>query len=393
VRAIISSFAFIAALMLAPVLAPGLIAGQAHAQDHYETEATHAVIMDFATGQVLFAKDAETPMAPSSMSKMMTVLMVLEAIDAGTLSMDDELPVSEYAWRTGGAASGSSTMFLELHSRARVEDLLRGVIIQSGGDACIVLAEALSGSEAAFADAMTARAHELGLMSAHFTNSTGWPDPDHNISALDLARLARILIADHPEYYSIWAEREFTYNGIRQYNRNPLLGNFAGADGLKTGHTEDAGYGLAATAERDGQRRIIVFNGMSSNRGRTSEAERMMRAAMSDFAVYDLFAAGAAVDQRADVFMGQADSVGMQVGEAVQVALQRRARRNMTVSVVYDGPLMAPVAAGQEIGHLVIEAPGYEAQNFPLFASEDVERKGMFGRIGAALAHMIRGGS
>tara|TARA_R110002095_G_scaffold138200_3_gene119726 strand:+ start:1617 stop:2786 length:1170 start_codon:yes stop_codon:yes gene_type:complete len=389
VRAITSSFAFIAALILVPVLAPAL----AHAQDHYETEATHAVIMDFETGQVLFAKDAETPMAPSSMSKMMTVLMVLEAIDAGTLSMDDELPVSEYAWRTGGAASGSSTMFLELHSRARVDDLLRGVIIQSGGDACIVLAEALSGSEAAFADAMTARAHELGLMSAQFANSTGWPDPDHNISALDLARLARILIRDHPEYYGIWAEREFTYNGIRQYNRNPLLGNFAGADELKTGHTEAAGYGLAATAERDGQRRIIVFNGMDSNRARTSEAERMMRAAMSDFAVYDLFDAGAVIDQRAEVFMGETDTVGMEVGEAVQVALQRRARRNMTVSVVYDGPLMAPVEVGQEIGHLVVEAPGYEPQNFPLFASEAVGRKGMMGRIGAALAHMIRGGS
>ncbi|WP_417483783.1 D-alanyl-D-alanine carboxypeptidase family protein [Maricaulis salignorans] len=388
-RAITSSFAFLAALILAPVL----LSGPAHAQDYYETEATHAVIMDFETGQVLFAKDAETPMAPSSMSKMMTVLMVLEAIDAGTLSMDDELPVSEYAWRTGGAASGSSTMFLELHSRARVDDLLRGVIIQSGGDACIVLAEALSGSEAAFADAMTARAHELGLMSAQFANSTGWPDPNHNISALDLARLARILIRDHPEYYGIWAEREFTYNGIRQYNRNPLLGNFAGADGLKTGHTEAAGYGLAATAERDGQRRIIVFNGMESNRARTSEAERMMRAAMSDFAVYDLFEAGAAVDERATVFMGEADTVGLQVGDAVQVALQRRARRNMTVSVVYDGPLMAPIATGQEIGHLVVEAPGYEPQNFPLYAAEDVARKGVLGRIGAALAHMIRGGN
>ena len=388
-RAIISTFAFIAALIAASVLAPV----EALAQDSYETEATHAVIMDFATGQVLFAKDAETPMAPSSMSKMMTVLMVLEAIEAGTLSMDDELPVSEYAWRTGGAASGSSTMFLELHSHARVDDLLRGVIIQSGGDACIVLAEALSGSESAFADAMTARAHELGLSSAHFANATGWPDPDHYISALDLARLARILIADYPQYYSIWAEREFTYNGIRQYNRNPLLGTFSGADGLKTGHTEDAGYGLVGTAVRDGQRRIIVFNGMTSNSGRTSEAERMMRAAMSDFAVYDLFAAGALVDERAPVFMGDADTVGLQLGDAVQVALQRRARRNMTVTVVYEGPLMAPIEAGQEIGQLVVEAPGYETQAFPLFAAESVGRKGMLGRIGAALAHMIRGGS
>lgn len=388
-RALISTSAFIAALIAASVLAPI----QAQAQDSYETEATHAVIMDFATGQILFAKDAETPMAPSSMSKMMTVLMVLEAIEAGTLSMDDELPVSEYAWRTGGAASGSSTMFLELHSRARVDDLLRGVIIQSGGDACIVLAEALSGSEAAFADAMTARAHALGLMSANFTNSTGWPDPDHNISALDLARLARILIADHPEYYAMWAEREFTYNGIRQYNRNPLLGSFVGADGLKTGHTEEAGYGLVATAERSGERRIIVFNGMTSTRDRTSEAERMMRAAMSDFAVYDLFAAGASVGENATVFMGNADSVELQVGEAVQIALQRRARRSMTVSIVYDGPLIAPVEAGQQVGQLVVEAPGYDSQTFPLFAAENVGRKGVMGRIGAALAHMIRGDS
>ncbi|WP_417468162.1 D-alanyl-D-alanine carboxypeptidase family protein [Maricaulis sp.] len=388
-RALISTFASIAALVLAPVLA----AAPAQAQDRYETEATHAVIMDYDTGQVLFAKDAETPMAPSSMSKMMTVLMVLEAIEAGTLSMDDELPVSEHAWRTGGAASGSSTMFLELGSRARVDDLLRGVIIQSGGDACIVLAEALSGSEAAFADAMTARAHELGLTSANFANATGWPDPDHYISALDLARLARILIRDHPQYYSMWAEREFTYNGIRQYNRNPLLGNFAGADGLKTGHTEAAGYGLVGTAERNGERRIIVFNGMTSNRDRTAEAERMMRAAMSDFAVYDLFAAEAILDQRAAVFMGDADTVGLQVGEDIQVALHRRARRNMTVSVVYEGPLMAPIEAGQEIGRLVVEAPGYEAQDYPLYASETVGRKGMMGRIGAALAHMIRGGS
>jgi serine-type D-Ala-D-Ala carboxypeptidase (penicillin-binding protein 5/6) len=201
------------------------------------------------------------------------------------------------------------------------------------------------------------------------------------------------LIRDHPQYYSLWAEREFTYNGIRQYNRNPLLGNFAGADGLKTGHTEAAGYGLAGTAERNGERRIIVFNGMTSNRDRSAEAERMMRAAMSDFAVYDLFAADAVLEQRADVFMGDADTVGLQVGEDIQVALHRRARRNMTVSLVYEGPLMAPIEAGQEVGRLIVEAPGYEAQDYPLYASETVGRKGMMGRIGAALAHMIRGGS
>tara|TARA_R110000868_G_scaffold2321_7_gene17286 strand:+ start:1370 stop:2527 length:1158 start_codon:yes stop_codon:yes gene_type:complete len=385
VRALFTTLAFLAALLVAPT--------SAVAQDGYQTEATHAVILDYETGQVLYEKDAEVPMAPSSMSKMMTVLMVLEALDAGTLTMDTELPVSEHAWRSGGAASGSSTMFLELNSRARVDDLLRGVIIQSGGDACIVLAEAIAGSETAFADMMTARAHELGLTSANFANATGWPDPDHYISAIDLARLARILIRDHPQYYSIWAEREFTYNGIRQYNRNPLLGVFEGADGLKTGHTEAAGYGLVGTAERNGERRIIVFNGMPTNSSRTSEAERMMRAAMSDFAVYDLFAAGDTVEPRATVFMGDAEDVGLEVGEDISVALQRRARRNMTVTVVYDGPVTAPVEAGQEIGHLVVEAPGYEPQEFPLYASESVGQKGLMGRIGAALAHIIRGGS
>ena len=384
-RALFTTLAFLAALLVAPT--------SAVAQDGYQTEATHAVILDYETGQVLYEKDAEVPMAPSSMSKMMTVLMVLEALDAGTLTMDTELPVSEHAWRSGGAASGSSTMFLELNSRARVDDLLRGVIIQSGGDACIVLAEAIAGSETAFADMMTARAHELGLTSANFANATGWPDPDHYISAIDLARLARILIRDHPQYYSIWAEREFTYNGIRQYNRNPLLGVFEGADGLKTGHTEAAGYGLVGTAERNGERRIIVFNGMPTNSSRTSEAERMMRAAMSDFAVYDLFAAGDTVEPRATVFMGDAEDVGLEVGEDISVALQRRARRNMTVTVVYDGPVTAPVEAGQEIGHLVVEAPGYEPQEFPLYASESVGQKGLMGRIGAALAHIIRGGS
>jgi D-alanyl-D-alanine carboxypeptidase (penicillin-binding protein 5/6) len=385
VRALFTTLAFLAALLVAPT--------SAVAQDGYQTEATHAVILDYETGQVLYEKDAEVPMAPSSMSKMMTVLMVLEALDAGTLTMDTELPVSEHAWRSGGAASGSSTMFLELNSRARVDDLLRGVIIQSGGDACIVLAEAIAGSETAFADMMTARAHELGLTSANFANATGWPDPDHYISALDLARLARILIRDHPQYYSIWAEREFTYNGIRQYNRNPLLGVFEGADGLKTGHTEAAGYGLVGTAERNGERRIIVFNGMPTNSSRTSEAERMMRAAMSDFAVYDLFAAGDAVEPRATVFMGDAEDVGLEVGEDISIALQRRARRNMTVTVVYDSPGTAPVEAGQQIGQLVVEAPGYEPQEFPLYASESVGQKGLMGRIGAALAHIIRGGS
>jgi len=377
--------------ILASLLLLNTPVSAAIAQDQYQTEATHAVIMDFETGEILFDRNGDVAMPPASMSKLMTVLMTLEAIRDGQLSLDDELPVSENAWRRGGAASGSSTMFLEVNSRARVEDLLRGIIIQSGNDACIVIAEALGGSEEAFAEMMTDRARELGLESARFANSTGWPHPDHRISAADLAELARMIIADHPQFYSIWAEREFTYNGIRQYNRNPLLGVFSGADGLKTGHTEESGYGLVGTAERDGVRRIIVFNGMGSNTDRANEAERMMRAAINDYALYDLFTAGDALEAQATVFMGEAETVGLELAEDVQLALHRRARRNMTVSVVFDGPVPAPISAGDEIGRIIVEVPGQEDREFAVVASEDVARMGLMGRIGAALAHMIRG--
>ncbi|WP_304070346.1 D-alanyl-D-alanine carboxypeptidase family protein [Maricaulis maris] len=367
------------------ICTPGL------AQTTYQTDASHAVILDAETGEVLFSRNADEAMPPASMSKMMTVLMLIEAIEAGSLSLDDELPVSEYAWRTGGAASGSSTMFLEVNSRARVDDLLRGIIIQSGNDACIVVAEAIGGSEAAFADMMTDRAQELGLTSASFANSTGWPHPDHRISALDLARLARILIEDHPDYYDIWSEREFTYNGIRQYNRNPLLGVFSGADGLKTGHTEESGYGLVGSAERDGERRIIVFNGMSSNNDRATEAERMMRSALSDYSLYRLFEAGDPVDHQAEVFMGEAPTVALRVSSDVTAGLHRRARRDLSVTVSYDGPLVAPVQEGDVVGTLTVEAPDYEARTYDLVAAESVAEKGLMGRIGAAIAHMLRG--
>ena len=368
-----------------------VITAPLQAQNTYQTEASHAAILDVETGEILYALNGDEAMPPASMSKMMTVLMVVEALEAGSLSLDDELPVSEHAWRTGGASSGSSTMFLEVNSRARVEDLLRGVIIQSGNDACIVLAEAIGGTEAAFADMMTDRAHELGLTSASFANATGWPDPDHRISAIDLARLARILIEDHPEYYGIWAEREFTYNGIRQYNRNPLLGVFSGADGLKTGHTEESGYGLVGSAERDGERRIIVFNGMGSNAARATEAERMMRAALSDYSLYHLFAAGDDVDHRAEVFMGDSDTVSLRVADDVTAGLHRRARRDLTVTVSYDGPLVAPIQEGDVVGTLIVEAPDYEAREYDLLAAESVSEKGLMGRIGAAIAHMLRG--
>lgn len=347
-----------------------------HAQT-FQTSASHAVILDYDSGVVLFSHNGDAPMPPSSMSKLMTLLMTFEAIEQGTLTMDTELPVSEYAWRTGGAASGSSTMFLEVNSRVRVEDLIRSIIIQSGNDACIVLAEAISGSETAFATEMTARARELGLTSASFANATGWPHPEHRISAEDLARLTAILIREHPEYYPIFVEREMTYNGIRQFNRNPLL-IMDGVDGLKTGHTQEAGYGLVASGVRDGDRRIVVYNGMDSERTRASEGERLMRAALAEFHLINLGNAGDEIGA-AEVFQGASDTVGLQLVEDSQIGLHIRSAEDMRAEIVYDGPLQAPIAEGDIIARLEVSVPGMDTHTFDLAATETVRRKGMLG--------------
>lgn len=378
-------------ILTSSLLAIVVAVGSAFAQDsRFQTDATHAVILDFETGEVLYSKDGDVAMPPASMSKLMTTLMVFEAIERGQLSLDDELPVSEYAWRQGGAASGSSTMFLEVGSRATVRDLLRGVIVQSGNDACIVLAEALEGTEANFAAAMTERARELGFESASFANSTGWPHPDHRISAEDLAGLARYIISEYPEYYTIYSEPEYTYNGIRQFNRNPLLGGFLGADGLKTGHTEESGYGLVASAERDGERRIVVFNGMDSISARGNEAERLMRAAFTEFEVFELVRAGQPFVE-ADVALGAAETVPLRAQTGLNVGLHRRDRAGVTAEAVFDGPLEAPVREGDVVGELIVTLPGGRVESLPLEAALTVERKGLFGRAMSGLVHLLRG--
>ncbi|WP_429911339.1 D-alanyl-D-alanine carboxypeptidase family protein [Glycocaulis sp.] len=365
--------------------------GLAAAQEPvFQTSASHALIMDYETGEILFSKNGEEPMPPSSMSKLMTALMVFEALEAGTLSMDDELPVSVRAWREGGAASGGSTMFLEVNSRARVDDLLRGIIVQSGNDACIVVAEAIGGSEEAFSDMMTRRAREIGLETANFRNSTGLPAEGHVISAADLARLAAHIIRNHPEFYQLYSETTFTYNGIRQANRNPLLGVFDGADGLKTGHTSEAGYGLTSSAVRGGERRIVVFNGTASMRERANEAERLMRAAFSDFVMVDLAAAGAEIGS-ADVYMGASRSVALRTAAPLRAAMHRRERDRMRAEIVYEGPLVAPVAAGDEVARLVITMPDGRTREYPLEAAEDVARQGMVSRAMSALVNLVAG--
>ena len=357
----------------------------------FTTKAPHVVIMDFDTGEVLFEKDAREPMAPASMTKIMTANMIFEALENGTVTLDTEFRVSEEAWRRGGAASGSSTMYLDVKSVVRVEDLIRGIIIQSGNDACIVMAEGLAGSETAFADKMTARAREIGLTTATFRNATGWPDPEHNISAYDLAQLAQYMIKNHPEYYPIYSERNFTWNGIRQGNRNPLLGKFTGADGLKTGSTSVSGYGLVGSAKRGDDRRIVVINGLANKQERSDVANRLMGAAFDQFKVYDLYEKGDVIG-KVDVFMGKAESVDVRIDEKIVTGFYRGDRSKISSKMTFK-TVTAPVVAGDHIADMVISVPGRDDRTVPLLAMNDVKAKSALGKAWAVLLRKIRGES
>jgi serine-type D-Ala-D-Ala carboxypeptidase (penicillin-binding protein 5/6) len=369
------------------MLAAILVAASSPDAEAYETSAHAAILFDLESGQELYAKNADLPVPPASMSKLMTVLMVFERLADGSLSLDDTLPVSEKAWRKGG-----SKMFVEVGSRVRVEDLLHGIIVQSGNDACIVVAEALGGTEEAFSEQMTRRGHELGLTDSTFKNASGWPDPGHLMSVRDLARVATIIIENYPEYYGIFAEKEFTFNGIRQYTRNPLLYEDLGADGLKTGHTEDAGYGLTASAVRDGRRLILVLAGLEGPTDRARESERLLEHGFRDFKNYQLFAQGDPVEH-ADVWLGSMDTVPLVVQNDVWVSLTPEGRRDLEVKVVYDGPIPAPVADGSQLAQLEISAPGLEPRRVPLIAGEAVQAASMFGRMTSAIGYLIWGPS
>ena len=369
---------FIASTMLALLL----VATTARADT---TIAPNAILIDGTTGTVLLEKNADQPLPPASMSKLMTVLMVFERLKAGILSIDHTFPVSHKAWKMGG-----SKTFVRVNTRVSIGDLLRGVIVQSGNDASIVLAEGISGSEEAFAGAMTARAHELGLTSSSFRNATGWPHPEHLVSARDLARLAQILVNDFPEYYEMFAEREFEFNGIKQRNRNPLLGSVSGTDGLKTGHTSVSGYGLTASAERGGRRLYVVLNGLENPRARAREAERLIEWGFREFAAYPLLKKGETVETAA-VWLGSLDRVPLVPDRDVVLSLKRQARSGLRASVRWAGPVVAPVAKGQELATLRLEAPGIQPVEHPLYAGADVERIGFFGRIFGRLRALLFG--
>lgn len=350
-----------------------------------ETNAREAFIMDFDTGAVLLNKEGDTLTEPASMTKMMTVHMLFKYIKDGRVSLDDTFHVSEKAWRKGG-----SKMFVEVNSNVSVSDLLHGIIVQSGNDAAIVVAEGLGGSEETFAEAMTEEARAIGMTKSVFKNATGWPAEGHLVTVHDLAILARDTIRNFPDLYKLYSVKEFTYNGIRQPNRNPLLGTSAGVDGLKTGHTEAAGYGLTASAERDGRRLILVVNGLGSVRERRTESQKLLDWGFREFDNYDLFAEGETVTS-ANVWLGSETNVDLVADKEVLLTLPRTASRDMKVSVVYDGPIPAPISKGDQIATLKVEVPDQDTIEFPLYAAHDVGRLGFVGRIGAAIKYLLWG--
>ncbi|MBN8197291.1 D-alanyl-D-alanine carboxypeptidase family protein [Thalassospira sp.] len=368
------------AAILGSVMAMSMTSAQA-----IETSAREAYIMDFDTGAVLLNKEGDTLTEPASMTKMMTVHMLFKHIKDGSVSMDDTFHVSEKAWRKGG-----SKMFVEVNSDVSVSDLLHGIIVQSGNDAAIVVAEGLAGTEEAFAEEMTQEARNIGMTKSVFKNATGWPAEGHLVTVHDLAILARDTIRNFPDLYELYSVKEFTYNGIRQPNRNPLLGTSAGVDGLKTGHTESAGYGLTASAERDGRRLIIVVNGLNSVRERRTESQKLLDWGFREFDNYDLFSKDETVSS-ANVWLGAETKVDLVADQDILLTLPRSASRDMKVSVVYDGPIPAPIAKGDQIATLKVEVPDQEAKEFPLYAAHDVGRLGFVGRIGAAIKYLLWG--
>ena len=376
-------------LYISTIIFSGMLFGTVSAQA-IETKAKNLILIDYETGQTLTAKDAQRMIPPASMSKLMTIYMVFEKIKDGSLSLDDTFTVSENAWRKGGAASGSSTMFLSIGEKVRVEDLIKGMIIQSGNDACIVAAENLAGSEEDFAEEMNKKARALGLNNSSFVNATGWPHPDQRMSVEDLAKLARRLISEFPEYYHIFSEKNFTHNNIKQGNRNPLLYSMPYADGLKTGHTEEAGFCLVGSAKKDNRRLISVMSGLKSNKERSEEAEKIMNWGFREFDNYTMLTEGQKIAD-IPVWFGKDNTVGLVVGEKVRNTLQKSKINKVKMTAIYDKPVQAPIKKGDRLGVIKIEIPGQPQAEIPLLADKDVEKLGFFGKVAENFRYLLFG--
>ena len=353
----------------------------------FSTTAKTALVIDNMTGEVLLSKDIHRPIPPASMSKLMTLWMVFESLDEGKLEMHDTFKVSRKAWKKGG-----SKMFLREGESVKIEDLIKGVIIQSGNDACIVLAEGLAGTEENFAELMTIRAKEIGLKNSNFKNSTGWPDPNHMMSSKDLVTLATKIREKYPSYYKIFNDLEFTWDGITQTNRNPLLSMNLGADGLKTGYTDEAGYGLIASAKQDERRITFVITGLTSVGQRAREAKGITTWAFKKFRLKTYFKKNATILE-APVWRGKKERVKISTANDVRILIANDSQENAKMHVVLKEPLIAPLKKGQRInGHLVIETDSLIKENnekkklfFPLKVSENLDRGGVANKVGTNL--------
>ena len=362
----------------------------AFAQLDFDTRAKFAVLMDHESGTILFQKNADEPMQPASMAKLMTVAVAFDYLNTGRLALDDEMFISEKAWREGGASSGGSTMFAELNSKVSVENLLRSIIIQSGNDASIAIAEGLGGTEATFVRLMNEKAKDLGLTDSNFENSTGLPDENMTVTARDLANLARYIISEFPQYYGYFAEPSFEWNGINQSNRNTLLAEGIGVDGLKTGHTEASGYGIVASTTEGGRRLIAVLHGMESKRQRSEEARKLVTWGSRNFERLDAFDDGEVVGD-IPVYGGEKPNVDLIGDGPIALYLPKGSRRCLEARIVYDGPIKPPVERGDQIADLKIWCNDKLIQTSPLFAAETVEQGGLVRRASDAFKELTLG--
>lgn len=343
-----------------------------------ETKARAALVLDFRTGTVLLEKNADKSLPPASMSKLMTLNMVFEALEDGRLALDEKLPVSKHAMSYGG-----STMFLNTRDRVKVEDLIRGIIVLSGNDACVVLAEALAGSEPEFARAMTARAKQLGMMNSTFGNSNGWPHPNQRMSARDLVILATRLIREFPQYYGYFSETEFGFDDrspANRFNRNPLLKLGIGADGLKTGHTSEAGYGVVGSAEKNGRRVVLMITGLESEADRAREAEKLVNWAFRQFVEKKIFKAGETVGS-AEIWLGRQPQIDLVVENELNLLLPASVGGQLKGQITLREPVAAPIEKGQQLGVINIEIPDMEGVEIPLLAANSVEKSGFMSRF------------
>ena len=348
------------------------IQGAKKEEGGFDGDAPTAILIEATSGSVLFEKNADELRAPSSMMKLMTAEVVFHALQQGDIKPTDEYRISENAWRRGGAPSGGSTMFAAINSKVSVDDLLHGAIIQSGNDSCIALAEGIAGNERLFAtEMMTKRARELGLTRSTFANSNGLPDPGNKMTVRELAKLARHIILTYPDFYKLFGEKEFTWNKIRQQNRNPLLNSLEGADGLKTGYTKEGGYGMVGSAVQNGIRLIVVVNGLDDPDDRASEAKKMLEWGFRNFEVRTLFSADQLIGY-AKVFGGERRSIKLASHEPVKVMVQKNGNDKLIARVVYSGPVRAPIESGQPVGLIKVWRGGNIAVETPVYAAESV---------------------